>query len=447
MMNNEEIAPHVKEIVRVLEGKVKEEDIRRDLDNYLEVYRMSLEASKRYIVRKYGGDPNALTSGNMKTLAQLGLNEGNVDILVRVMSSVTREITVSGMPKTIQSGVLADEAGTTVKFTLWEPSKIDLKAGENYLIRYAYTREWNGQPEIQLGNRAVVEQRPQEEVTVPEGVSVPSTGSYSAPQAVKVSELQDNMYNLIFTGRILSIQKREVDTRSGKKTLFSGIIADETGRVEFTAWEDFDLHEGEVITISNAYVKGWKGIPRISFGERSEITRPEGEFPTAEELSKEVRRTISDIESTGGAADVVVRGTVVDIKKGTGLIFRCPECRRVVLKGVCQIHGKVQQVPDLRIRVILDDGAAAMTAVMRKEVTEELLDITLKEALEEARETMNIEAIAKRFEDQLLAKPMELRGNVMSDEYGLSMNVKEAKFATIDVKSEAEALLARMEVI
>ena len=116
-------------------------------------------------------------------------------------------------------------------------------------------------------------------------------------------------------------------------------------------------------------------------------------------------------------------------------------------KGVCQIHGKVQQVPDLRIRVILDDGAAAMTAVMRKEVTEELLDITLKEALEEARETMNIEAIAKRFEDQLLAKPMELRGNVMSDEYGLSMNVKEAKFATIDVKSEAEALLARMEVI
>jgi len=98
MMNKEEIAPHVKEIARVLEGKVKEEDIEHDLDNYLNVYRMSLEASKRHIVRKYGGDPNALTKGERKGLAQLGLSEGSVDILARVMSSTTREITVSGTP-------------------------------------------------------------------------------------------------------------------------------------------------------------------------------------------------------------------------------------------------------------------------------------------------------------------------------------------------------------
>jgi replication factor A1 len=181
MMNKEEIAPHVKEIARVLEGKAKEQDIEKDLDNYLNVYRMSLEASKRHIVRKYGGDPNTLTKGDKKVLSQLGLSEQSVDLLVRVMSSNTREVMVGGAPKTIQSGILADEAGSTVKFTVWDLSKADLRAGENYLIRYAYTKEWSGQPEVHLGNRVVVEQRPQDEVVVPDTVTVPQTpGGYSA---------------------------------------------------------------------------------------------------------------------------------------------------------------------------------------------------------------------------------------------------------------------------
>lgn len=448
MMNKEEIAPHVKEIARVLEGKVNEQDIEKDLDNYLNVYRMSLEASKRHIVRKYGGDPNALTKGERKLLSQLGLSEQSVDLLVRVMSSNTREVTVGGSPKTIQSGILADENGSTVKFTVWDVSKADLKAGENYLIRYAYTKEWSGQPEVHLGNRVVVELRPQDEVKVPDSVVVPQAGGgYSAPIVAKVADLRENMNNVTLTGRILSLKKKEVETPSGKKIMFTGVMADETGKVEFTAWHDFGLKENEVITVTNAYVKGWKGIPRLSFGERAQVTRPKVNLPTVDELSRAVRKGIDELERTGGASDVIVTGTIVDIKKGTGLIFRCPECNRVVQKGVCQVHGKVQQVPDLRIKVVIDDGSAAITAVMKKEVTEQLTGITLKSALDEARETMDPDAVGNRFEEQLLAKPIEVRGNVISDDYGLSMNVTEAKFITLDVRAEAEALLKKIEVI
>ncbi|NLT38688.1 MAG: hypothetical protein GXX95_11130 [Methanomassiliicoccus sp.] len=447
MMNKEEIAPHVKEIARVLEGKVKEQDIEKDLDNYLNVYRMSLEASKRHIVRKYGGDPNSLTKGERKLLSQLGLSEQSVDLLVRVMSSSTREVTVSGSPKTILSGIMADENGGTVKFTVWDVSKADLKAGENYLIRYAYTKEWNGQPEVHLGNRVVVELRPQDEVKVPEGMAVPEVGGgYSAPLVAKVSELRENMNNVTLTACILSIKSREVETPTGKKAMYTGIMADETGKVEFTAWHDFDLKEGEVVTITNAYVKGWKGIPRLSFGEKAQVSRPKVKFPSQQELSQASKKTIAELERSGGAADVVVHGTVVDIKKGTGLIFRCPECNRVVQKGVCQVHGKVHQVPDLRIKLVVDDGSSAMTAVMKKDVTEGLTGVTLKEALDEARETMDPEFVGRRFEELLLAKPVELRGNVISDDYGLSMNVSEAKIVFQDVKTEAEVLLSKIEV-
>ncbi|MBI0584460.1 MAG: hypothetical protein ISF22_09585 [Methanomassiliicoccus sp.] len=448
MMNKEEIAPHVREIARVLEGKIDEQEIEKDLDNYLNVYKMSLEASKRHIVRKYGGDPNALTKGERKMLSQLGLSEQTVDLLVRVMSSTTREVTVGGNPKTILSGILADENGSTVKFTVWDVSKADLKAGENYLIRYAYTKEWSGQPEVHLGTRAVVELRPQDEVKVPDNVTVPQiAGGYSAPIVAKVADLKENMNNVTLTGRVLSLKPKEVETPSGKKTMFTGVIADETGKVEFTAWHDFGLREDEVITVTNAYVKGWKSIPRLSFGEKGQVTRPKVQFPTGDQLSQAVKKGIDELERIGWGSDIIITGTVVDIKKGTGLIFRCPECNRVVQKGVCQVHGKVQQVPDLRIKVVVDDGSAAITAVMKRDVTERLTGITLKTALDEARETMDPEGVGQRFEEMLLAKPIELRGNVISDDYGLSINVTDARILVPDVRTEAEALLGKIEVI
>lgn len=447
MMSKEEIAPHVKEIARVLEGKVTEQEIEKDLDNYLNVYRMSLEASKRHIVRKYGGDPNALTKGERKMLSQLGLSEQNVDLLVRVMSSATREVMVSGFPKTILSGIMADENGSTVKFTVWDVSRADLKAGENYLIRYAYTKEWNGQPEVHLGNRVMVDLRPQDEVKVPEDVTIPQLGGgYSVPVVAKVADLRENMNNVTITGRILSLKDKEVETPTGKKVMFTGLMADETGKVEFTAWHDFDLKDKEVVSVSNAYVKGWKGIPRLSFGEKAQVSHPKLKFLTYEELSQASKKSIEELERSGGATDVMVKGTVVDIKKGTGLIFRCPECNRVVQKGVCQVHGKVHQIPDLRIKLVIDDGSSAMTAIMKKEVTEHITGVTLKEALDEARETMDPEFVGRRFEEILLAKPVELRGNVISDDYGLSMNVSEAKLIYLDVRTEAEALLRKIEV-
>lgn len=445
MMNQEEIAPHVKEITRVLEGKVKEEDIAKDLDTYLNLYKMSLEASKRHIVRKYGGDPNALTKGTRKMIAQLGTSEQSVDLMVKVLSSNTRDVAVDGASKIIQFGTIGDESGT-IPFTVWDTTKFDLKPGECYLIRNAYTKEWSGQPKLNLGNRALIEPQDADAVKLPEGAAVsPSSGSFSAPQVVKVADLRENMNNLILTGRILSLSQKEVEAPSGKKTVFSGVIADETGKVEFSAWADFKLKAEEVVTISNAYVKGWRGIPRLTFGERANVERPKIALPSSSELSRAVKRSIEDIERAGGAADVTVVGTVVDIKKGTGLIFRCPECNRVVQKGVCQIHGKVAQVPDLRIKAVIDDGSAALTAIMKKDVTENLTGVTLKEGMEEAREAMNMDIVGNHIEERLLAKPIEIRGNVTSDEYGLMMIVSEAKLTTPDIKSEAEALLAKVE--
>jgi len=434
---NEEIAPHVRDIARVLEGVVDEEEIRKELQSYLNLYRVSLESAKRGIVRKYGGDPNRLARGVRKEIAELGLNEQSVDLLVRVVSVNEKEIDRNGDTIQMLYGIFGDESGT-IPFTAWDAERFDLQKSGVYLIRNAYTREWNGKPQVNLGNRAIAE--PQD----PEMLSVPESAS-SSPENVRLHELKEGMGSVNVTGRVLSVEERQVNVSGETKTIYSGLLADDRGKVQYSAWDDFDLQEGEVVTIRNGYVRSWRGIPQLNFGERSEVIRSDESLPPAEELLRPALRGIDELEKVGGGVDVMIRGVVVDIKKGSGLIFRCPECNRPVQGGTCRIHGKVKAEPDLRIKAVVDDGNFSLTAILNREMTEELLGLTLEESLKAARESMNQEVVREEIEEKLLAHPVELSGNVTSDEFGLMMIVTGARFFRGEVREEAKKLLAEME--
>jgi replication factor A1 len=264
-------------------------------------------------------------------------------------------------------------------------------------------------------------------------------------ETVKVASLQDGMNNVTVTGKILSVESKEVEASGAKKIVFSGMLADETGKVQYSAWHDFGLKPNEVVTISRAYVKGWRGVPKLNFGERSGVMRLKDDLLPDVEASRPKKRSLEDIERVGGATDVLVEGTIVDIKEGSGLIFRCPQCKRVVQKGACRIHGKVEGIPDLRIKAVIDDGTAAITAVIGRGITEALMATTLEACMREAREAMNMDVIKEHMDEKLFAKPVLVRGNVMSDEFGLMMIVNDAKVAPIDVKEEATHLLVEQE--
>ncbi len=445
MMTKEEIAPHVLEIVRVLDGKLTEEKIENDLSTYLNTYRMSLEASKRHIVRKYGGDPNKLTKGIRRMVSTLGTSEQTVDILIKVISANEREIKQNdGTEKTIIYGVVADETGS-IQYTLWEKDRCDMTPGEVYLIRHAYTKEWSGQPKLNIGVRAVIEKQNKDAVNLPDGTVPEPKQVSSQPVNAQIGDLKENMIGLKITGRILSVKQREVEANGETKTVFSGIMADETGKIDFSAWHDFKLQEDEVVTIVGAYTRGWKGIPQLTFGEKASVTRPEIDFPDKDALDKGTRCTIEDIERKGGAADTVIIGSVIDVKPGSGILFRCPECHRPVMKGICQTHGQVTPVPDLRIKAILDDGTGSMMIVLGKELTEKLTGITLADALEEGKSIMDFDFLGLRLEKKLLAQPLEVRGRVTSDEYGLTMTVHDVDFVNLDIAKEAEDLISKVE--
>jgi replication factor A1 len=438
-MFKDEIAPHVEELARVLEGKVEKKEIQEELEIYLNEYRVSLESAKRGIVRKYGGDPRLLVREGRKKISEIGPAEQSVDILARVISVNEKEIEREGDSKTILYGLLWDETGT-IPYTAWEGDRFDFGRNDVILIRNAYSKEWNENPQVNLGNRAIVEKQDPDALPLTEdfGPMFPVGGD------VKLSELQDGMNGINVTSRILSVERREVTIQGEARALYSGTMADETGKAQFTAWHDFDLKEGEVVRIENAYTRSWRGIPQLNFGERARVERVEEEMPSEFELSSPSSRGIIELERIGGGIDVSVKGVVVDVKKGSGLIFRCPECNRQVQSGNCRIHGNVKSTPDLRIKAVIDDGDSTLTAIINREVTERLVDISLEDALSRARDAMDQEIIKDEMEDLLLSTPIELRGNVTSDEFGLMMRVTDARLMRDDVRGEAKVLLERL---
>jgi replication factor A1 len=439
-MEKQELAPHVSEIARVLGNKIDEKDIEKELDTYLNLYRVSLETAKRSVVRKLGGDPNALTMGVRKLIAELSGTEMSVDLLVKVLTVNHKDIEQNGETKQILYGLMADEGGS-IAYTAWDAERFQLERGKVYLIRNAYTKEWNSQPQLNLSTRATIEPQPDDSMKLPEGMDVPSYG----PTNATVVELKEGMNSVTITAKVISSEGRKLETPNGPKQVFSGIMADATGKVQFSAWHDFGLKSGDTIIIRGAYVRTWRGIPQLNFSERAGVERTKTSFGSDQELSRPRPRSIGELESIGGAVDVLVRGVVVDIKKGSGLIFRCPQCKRLVQKGLCRIHGKVDGQPDLRIKAVVDDGMAALTAVLNKDITEMLVGITLAESLREAKEAMNPEVVEEKIKDRMLGKPIEVRGNVTSDEYGLMMIVTEAELKVPEVRSEAASLLSELE--
>jgi len=440
-MDMEELTPTIEELKRVLEGKADEDTIVRELDTYINVYRSTLEAAKRGIVRKYGGEELEFVSGDgvKKKVERIEGNEQNVDLTVKVLHAEKREITARGEPKTILTGIIGDDTGT-IPFTSWETDRFNLEKGGTYNIRSAYAKTWNDRPQINLGKRTEVE-ADASEIEVPQRVI-----SYSAKE-VKLSELMDGMGNVNVTAKVLSVGPKDITVRGEPKTIFTGTLADESGKVEFSSWGEFPHEEGEALRIENAYVRAFRGIPQLNLGERVSITRVDDDIGELEDLESSTPRSIAELEEVGGGLDVLVRGTIVDIRNGSGLIRRCPECRRSVLNDECITHGRVEAQQDLRIKAVIDDGGGALTCIVNRELSEALSGISMGEAQRMTEEHHDPDVVAKEMERRLLARAAEMRGNVVSDEYGMMMIAQDAMVVDVDVRAEAKRLLDELEAM
>ncbi|TFG70982.1 MAG: hypothetical protein E4H25_00365, partial [Methanomassiliicoccus sp.] len=400
IMQIENLAPHVQEIARALGDKLSEDEIAEELKKYVDVYRLSIPKAKETIVKRYGGEMKDFSVGFQRKLAEIRPNEPNVDFVAKVLSANDKEITSKGEKKRIIYGFVGDES-TTLPYTAWETEGLQLSKGEVISVKGAYSREYQGRVQINFGNRVTIKKEDEStigEIQVADG----------PPKIATINDLREGMGYVQTKGRVLSVEDRDVMVKGEPKKIFSGVIADETGKVQFTAWSDFKVKQGDILRISKGTVKGWRGIPQLNFDDRAEVTKVKEKFPTIEELQKTGMSMISDIVSKGGAADVTIKGALIEVRDGSGLIMRCPECKRALQKSMCKVHGRVDGVPDLRIKAIVDDGSGAVSVVIGRELTESLADTTLDESMEKAKQAMNFDVVKDIIEERLMLKVVTL---------------------------------------
>ncbi len=371
-----------------------------------------------------------------KKIGELTGNEPNVNIVAKVIYVERKDITVKGSPKSISSGIIGDETGSA-SFTVWE-NPPDLEKGSVYRFNGCYTRKWNEKVQINIGQRGTITKADDVKIDLPE-----RNLSLSASE-IKIGEIKENSGNVTVTGRVLRTESRQVNVKGENKTVYSGLLADDTGKIQYSAWNDHGLKDGETICVKNAYIRSWQGIPQLNIGDRSEVCRVDDTFDDTV-IGTSVERSIGDIMKNGGGLDITLKGTVVDVKSGSGLIKRCPICNRSILDTGCSAHGMQDDpIPDIRMKVSVDDGTGSISAIMNHDITEKLTGITLKMALDLAK-ARGPNMVATEMVPKILMKRVKIRGNVKIDDFGPTMIVNEAEPDVVDIKAEATKLLKDME--
>lgn len=411
-----EFAPHIEEIKRALDNEIDESNIIAELKKLLE-YRVPISEAKRSLIKKYGGSEKS----KARKLKDILIGDRNIEITGQVLEITKKTVNVKNIEKTVFSGTISDETAAR-SFTSWHD--FDLNVGDVIKVEQAYVRNWQERPEVNFGNRSKV-------TKLTSKIQVQESGLR------KLEELKDGDINVHTEFTILNIELREINTKDGTKKILSGIAADDQTKLPFTAWTVLpELAAGSAFEVKNAYVRSFRGVPTLNINETSTVAKLDKKL----EYKEKGRVEIGAIAGKDGAYDIVIEGNILSIRPGSGLIARCPECSRVIQKGTCRVHGKVNEKMDMRIKAIIDDGTGALTLVLDAPLTQKICGYTIEDAQNLAKASMSQRAVEDGIKKKLVGKLLAARGNTSKGEFGSTLVASDV-WEPPDTNKEKAAIL------
>ncbi|HPE63857.1 MAG TPA: replication protein A, partial [Methanothrix sp.] len=314
-----------------------------------------------------------------------------------------------------QTGLIGDETGT-VKFVKWTKSDLpQLELGKSYLFKNVVTDEFGGRFSVKLNRTSGIEELARE-------VAAAEVQAGGQVQEMKISEIKEASRWIDLRAKVVQLWDPTSEAISQ-----TGLIGDDSGVIKFVKWAKSDLPdlvEGESYLFKNVVTDEFEG--RFSV----KLNRTSGFEPLEEEIE-------------ASPQEAKFTGAIVDVQKGSGLIKRCPVCRRMLTKGVCGEHGKQEGTYDLRIKAVLDDGVRVQEVLINRERTESLMGISMEEAKSMAMEALDHEVVRGMIEESLLGRYYSVAGPTV-DRYILVETISEAPQASPE---EAEALMARVQEV
>ncbi len=372
-------------------------------------------------------------------------HEGPVTIVGRLLASredVLHRRDGSGSIDIVR-GRLADSSGA-IGFLSWEP--FDHKVGTLLKIENAMVKVFRNTPEINISSSAKIE--------VFHDSNFASADELIAQSVSKIEDLTDGSRDVEIIVEIQKMIRRDFETKEGeKKSVWSGDIADPTGKCRCSIWAEppFDIEQTPVVVrLKGARVRAWQGIPDITIDDVSQIellaAPPWGDDVDLADHVVEV--PLTDLSTGASRVGISTTGFVVSIRDDSGIISRCSECRRVLRNGLCSLNTctSYEGVSDVRLRLVMDDGSSTISLIVNKQASESLLGIDQEGISKQLEENGDMHFV-QMLREKLLGRQVKASGRTIVDDQGAMLLSDNVELIEVDSVLEAAELRAKWGVI
>ena len=141
-------------------------------------------------------------------------------------------------------------------------------------------------------------------------------GAGATPTSVDLAEITTDHGNVTVTVRVLTRGTRSIRYQGDDLTIHEGELADETGTIDYTAWQDFGFEPGDSLTIGNAGVREWEGAPELNLNDSTTVAIADESVVVDQPVGGE--RDLVEIAAGDRGRTVEVRVLDVDEKTISG---------------------------------------------------------------------------------------------------------------------------------
>lgn len=400
---------------------------------------ININRPSRVTVLKEGGQPVTKISDEPIPISEAGEAEGIVSVVARVLSKKDDQIVKKDGSGTLDivRGRLADPSGT-IGFISWR--EFNHEVGSLIKIDRAQIRRFRDTPEINIGDLSKIEPF--------HDSSFASMDDLQSVNRSTISELRDGARDIEITVQVENWQARTFTNADGEeRTVRSGDVMDPTGRCRLTSWGEMSPEPGAFLHLKGARVQYWQGSPDLVIDSAEQvIDLSDPPWDAIDPADHWVEVDLTDLVNGGSRRGIRTSGTVVAIANNSGIIERCPECRRVMRDGECAEHGPQRGEEDVRLRFVLDDGVSNASTLIGKEATEALTGMDqgqIRDAIDASTRAGFIATLRERF----LARKLHINGRAMVDTQGAILMADSVEVDTRTPEEAANEVMARWGVV
>ncbi|HIF03881.1 MAG TPA: hypothetical protein EYQ80_00220 [Candidatus Poseidoniales archaeon] len=402
---------------------------------------ININQGSRIAVLRAGGRAVVVAPSEPVSISRLQTMDGFATVVARVISATPRTVNKRDGSGTLDmvKGRLADDTGT-IGFACF--GTFEHPVGTLLKIESAAIRRFRDNPELNIGERTKVE--------VYHDGAFASLEELEESSVVAIEGLRDGAVDVTAVVQLTSWGSRTFTGQDGvEKTVWGGDAVDPTGTCRLTAWTELPLDESSVpvaVRLSNVRVRAWQGTPDLTVDRVEQVTVLDSiPWEEIDPTSHAVSVGFSELMGGGSRSGVTSEATVVSVASGSGIIQRCPECRKAMRDGACRDHGPQAGVEDLRLRIILDDGLANGALILGRDPAEAFLGQTMAEVLK-ATESDGGEAFLVDLRTRMIGRRYQFAGRAIIDGQGALIMADSFSVAETDPVEEAGEVRKRWGV-